>query len=82
MSAQNNGGPAFPSLTQLNSPSHDYRAVSAGGISARDYFAAKAIEGSAEKLGDWLLHDQEDAARSLARRAYLIADAMLAERAK
>ena len=44
MSADN-GGPAFPVLKRLDSPSHEYMADSTEGISIRDYFAAKALQG-------------------------------------
>jgi hypothetical protein len=42
MNQKNNGGAAFPTLKRLDSPSHEYIADSAGGMTLRDYFAAKA----------------------------------------
>ena len=45
-------------------------------MNLRDYFAAKAMQGLIEHYG------QSDGKEPLARQAYEIADAMLAERAK
>jgi hypothetical protein len=80
MSAKSNGGPAFPSVlewrttargddvTGCNDNAHD-------GMTLRDYFAAKVIAGFASQ--ETTLPDA-----TLARRAYALADAMLAARAK
>jgi hypothetical protein len=57
-----NGGPAFP---------HDGQADYTGGLTLRDYFAAKAMQGimaNHRMLGE------------VAKAAYEIADVMLAER--
>lgn len=63
------GGPAFPTMTDGG--------YAFGGMTLRDYFAAKAMAGL-------LAHGfPDDAYREiLANRSYLMADAMLAERAK
>jgi hypothetical protein len=71
------GGPAFPR------PIGEYKEVGAGswssaqtGMSLRDYFAAHVMTG-------WLAGLPAEATvldESVARRAYLIADAMLAAR--
>lgn len=66
---QRHGGTAFPSLYGASD-----------GMSLRDYFAAKAM---AAKLRQERHQFDEDWAReTVARQAYQIADAMLAERAK
>jgi hypothetical protein len=69
MSTIDNGGPAFAA-----------GAVFQEGISARDYFAAKAMQAFVTGL----LSDGEPVIKSddkdIARRAYEIADAMLAVR--
>lgn len=73
------GGPAFPQSDQHCSDS----AYPAGGLepgmSLRDYFAAKAMNG-------FLSHDNLDIAKTtwegLAEDAFALADAMLAERKK
>ena len=64
----NDGGSAFPSPT--GNPMQD------GGITVRDFFAAKAILGLIPFL------QQNSPINEFAIRAYQIADAMLAERAK
>lgn len=73
------GGPAFGEFKQAGDAS-----IKTGGISVRDYFAAKimaiSITPVATPIGaQWATEDQFP---YLARMAYLAADAMLAERAK
>lgn len=76
MSAQNNGGPAFPSHGSMGEVVED-------GMSLRDYFAAKAMQaligskyiGSNYSTQAWI---KDFAAAS----AYGLADAMLTERSK
>ncbi len=81
MSTINDGGPVFPVFIAAGGASVDdvKRAVDAAGVvglSLRDYFAAKAMQGLvvAGDYGDnaWLHNIAED--------AYKIADAMLAAR--
>lgn len=82
MSARDNSEPAFPQVVT----EHDYdqsqeqfyaNTYSHGGVTVRDWFAGKALQGlvareSSNTMGEvWL-----------ARKAYSLADAMLAERAK
>lgn len=76
------GGPAFPTGTQISQNSatgettiHQYLS---DGISARDYFAAKAMQGSLADPGVRL--DGEDRRQKLAELFYQVADAMLAAR--
>jgi hypothetical protein len=74
-----NGGPAFPALRRLSSPSHDYIAESIDGMSLRDYFAAKALPSAYE----WAAAQNEiDHWQLAASEAYSMADAMIAERSK
>ena len=71
MSTKDDGGPAFPVIGAAGSQ-EDY-----GGMSLRDYFAAKAMQGFAADGADtW------PSAESMATGAYKWADAMLRERAK
>ena len=75
MNTINDGGPAFP----LQSIGPDF-APGYAGMSLRDYFAAKAMNAFVTGL----LSDGEPVTQSdnkdIARRAYEIADAMLAAR--
>lgn len=69
MSAED-GGPAFPMYFGSGDRGNN------GGMTLRDYFAGQALAGLARGVGlDLERHD-------LAQRAYNIADAMLAERAR
>lgn len=83
------GGPAFPVLIQWDR-THDISGLQMGpssgwhvGLSLRDYFAAKAVQGL---LADPTFRsdkdDYSDFPSHSARTAYEIADAMLAERVK
>jgi hypothetical protein len=83
----NNGGPAFPAQVDNNTDEevegfldevvmpgarHQY-----SGMTLRDYFAAKAVQGMLA-----CSNQPQSGADMFARDAYSIADAMLAERAK
>lgn len=85
MSEQNNGGPAFPDLKATKVESSyggvyvdQYEAI--GGLSIRDYFAAKALQGFAAHLNGAHVRYQETHAQANARLAYEYADAMLQAR--
>ena len=70
----NDGGPAFP----VSLPGWGDNGAS--GMTLRDYFAAKALPAiTAGGTTGWA---GKSDATTLAERAYAIADAMLAERAK
>jgi hypothetical protein len=72
MTVKNDSGPAFPA----NVPAGDcWRHVP--GMTLRDYFAAKAIQGT---LANSAYHD--DSTPALAKWAYELADALIAERSK
>jgi hypothetical protein len=76
-----NGGSAFPT-TGFDSPNHGWQHGQEG-MTLRDYFAAAALTGEVggEDFGGELaqLRSHENA-RLMARRAYMLADAMLAAR--
>lgn len=80
MSAQNNGGAAFPQEVHYIAPNGQTGSHGpCGGMTLRDYFAAKALSTIAAypsvDVSNWEPYD-------FARHAYQIADAMIAERAK
>ena len=64
MSNTNTGGPAFPSHGSMGEVAHE-------GMTLRDYFAAKAMQGLTQKYS----HEGD-----VSRNAYKIADAMLKAR--
>jgi hypothetical protein len=77
-SSINDGGPAFP--VDISCYDGDRRKLY--GLSLRDYFAAKAMQGLIAAPGNITEIDLEAWSRTVAPFAYLAADAMLAERAK
>ena len=81
MSERNDGGPAFPrKLPNVEvRPDEALRIIrNHEGMSLRDYFAAKAMQGLlAERLPD---HHGDGGEEVLAQDAYMIASAMLSER--
>ena len=80
MSTKNTGGAAFP-IPKDRDISYSHK----NGMTLRDYFAAKALEGLISKMAFELHADHEKAKevhKYLARSAYSYADAMLAEREK
>ena len=73
---KNDGGPAFPRLESLSNKTPAYAvATSAGGMTLRDYFAAKAMQGMQANVGanKWT-------PEHFAESAYKCADAMLKAR--
>lgn len=74
MTIKNDGGSAFPEPI----PSQ------CGGMSLRDYFAAKAMQGMLAYPGDERRgsHHNNNDAEGVSQMSYAYADAMLAERAK
>jgi len=50
------------------------------GLSLRDYFAGQAIASATDDLAKYAPHDVERGATERARRAYILADAMLKAR--
>jgi hypothetical protein len=73
MSGINDGGPAFPHQdwdSAIHSPRRE------NGMSLRDWFAGQALEKASRGVNRGVTGE------AIARRAYYIADSMLAERAK
>lgn len=77
-----NGGPAFPLIHSESMKT----LIEQGGITVRDYFAAKAMQAfiSNEKIskGPWLTEHLPKIFSHTAKAAYDMADAMLANRNK
>lgn len=71
------GGLAFGEFQQVGNIS-----LKTGGMSLRDYFAAKAMQAALQNISSCTLEDAERIALMTPGLAYVIADAMLAERAK
>lgn len=71
MSNQNDGGPAFPELGNVG---HNSDWQSESGMTLRDYFAAKAMQGELSS------GDASHSVENIASRSYAIADAMLRAR--
>lgn len=89
MTYKHNGGPAFPLPCDDHRDFHAVFESGYGGVSMRDYFSAKAIQGLLANPGgpiqangmsgwDWCNCSSED----VAYLAYSIADAMLKAREK
>jgi hypothetical protein len=84
MNTKDDGGPAFPETTdEWDRDSDRYRPVSIGGMTLRDYFAAKALAPlvrTVQKNGKTGPDAGEDDFVWVARRAYMLADEMLKAR--
>lgn len=89
---KNDGGQAFPTITEIEAP-HTInhmtpkwsRVNSGGGMSLRDWFAGQALPVVAAVIvapGVETDDGEPASSRHVARAAYDIADAMLAERSK
>ena len=79
MSKDNNGGPAFPSNENKDSCKFNHYE----GMTLRDYLAAKAMQQFAKPfMYNIVTNDTADGDALVAKRAYQLADAMLAERTK
>jgi len=72
-----NDEPAFPHLRRHIDPD-TYEPLSEGGMTLRDYFAAKAMQGLMGRA--WGVMDANELFRTWAKSAYAIADAMLEAR--
>lgn len=80
------GGAAFPHPREV-SPNGEEYAWAEPGMTLRDYFAAKALQGWLSTYSDQIEHpaDRPDAnlyLSNIAAAAYAVSDAMLVERAK
>jgi len=77
MSIEQHGGPAFPAVFDVR---YNPEFATEHGMTLRDYFAAAVVTGISFGLfGEIAANGMPQA---LAKHAYLIADAMLMERAK
>ena len=85
MTQKHDGGPAFPSSPQkMEFDGEGFRPVGFEGMSLRDYFAGQAMNALIEDVnrpsdpesGDSDIHPRDE----IARRAYALADAMIAAR--
>jgi hypothetical protein len=65
--------PAFP-RPAVYTQSHGLASPEQDGMSLRDYFASKAMQGLTANVGDWPIVE------AIAKNAYAIADAMMKER--
>lgn len=74
--SKDNGGPAFPA-SEVTDHNGDIVTYAESGMTLRDYFAAKAMQGYCAHEDSINSHFD-----SLASDAYELADAMLEERAK
>ncbi len=74
------GGLAFPAYTYDTTLAGQVVRATDYGMTLRDYFAAKAMQGLAASNANIGIKD--DPYSLMARAAYLTADAMLAERSK
>jgi hypothetical protein len=74
MNARDDGGPAFPSGL-VSTGDGDHQAFTSG-MSLRDWFAGQALQWAGSN--EWFHADE----RNVAERAYKMADAMVAARAK
>ena len=76
MNIKDNGGPAFPMIRDIrHNPDWDHEE----GMTLRDYFAAKAMQTILSQIQEF---PDENWRVGVAKDAYMMADAMLAERAK
>jgi len=76
VSERDDGGPAFPTITNVADESGHLHRVVTGGMSLRDHFAAKIIAARLSYLRGWPV--EADEIQALA--AYQLADAMLKAR--
>ena len=81
MSGRNDGGPAYPHeadyvMGDKPSDPYQFKVDFHPGMSLRDYFAGQALANS------WTCLEKGDQPEEIAKDAYKIADAMLAEREK
>jgi hypothetical protein len=78
MSNTNTGGPAFPHLRR-HVGNNTYEQLAEGGMTLRDYFAAKAMQAIVNRDGDDTAYGN-DMVKGRAILAYEYADAMLKAR--
>jgi hypothetical protein len=78
MSNTNTGGPAFPvSALVYNDDGGDPTTIIHDGMTLRDYFAAKAMQGMLASADSWINKDEVE---DFATICYALADGMLKAR--
>ena len=86
MTIRSDGGPVFPKRDEYVDPITGRAGITQyPGMSLRDYFAAKAMQGLAQFIFDAAYEGKKSASEAsvmLAGVGYAIADAMIAEREK
>lgn len=80
--SKDNSNPAFPAPEASIARFGEGNADAFMGISIRDYFAAKAMQEGVTVLMDVDEHDADRVMKLIAKASYMMADAMLKERAK
>jgi hypothetical protein len=82
--SKDNGGPAFPETCTQYDSDHDPYVTSIGGMTLRDYFAAKAMQAiiNAEIAAYYSGSTNAVKEDNISILAYKAADSMLAERSK
>ena len=78
MTEKNDGGPAFPGYDIYGDGKQHMAGRPHGGMTLRDYFSAKAMQGLLASLGQ----DDMTGFSDLASDAWAMADAMLKRRGK
>ena len=79
------GGPAFPQpCTDQGYAANTPYDMAGGGMSLRDYFAAKAMQGLIPEILKHIsdVNEPEQVPTAVAQTAYEFADAMIAERGR
>ena len=82
----NTGGAAFPQLEVVSGERDGHGdaieayTIATGGMTLRDYFAAKALQGMHASLADSVNWPDGDGVKKIAEVAYSQADAMIAAR--
>ena len=83
MNKRDTGGPAFPFVHEIESDRHGMRAVYVeAGMTLRDYFAAKALQGLLANPNQDYAPMAQSALDSVVHDAYRVADVMLQVRGK
>ena len=82
----NDGGPAFPVEYIIDLPNGLWSSVRVPGMSLLDHFAGQALAAASEEMTTLLRQDDRGIVVSRARRlatiAYMVADAMIEEKAR
>jgi hypothetical protein len=77
------GGSAFPEVSYKKPDGHGAHIMTvSGGMSLRDYFAAKVMQGDAGAGEEWGVNVSDEIINARVKLYWRIADAMIAERNK